>query len=1236
VKNLIGFLGLAAVLCTAGVAEAQTYPTNGWTNLTRGGSVITDVQGEIATGHPDVDVVGNSTYPAAQITSDGTYLMMRLRLNSPPSLSTYGYGCQISVTDTVTAYKYMIVSPKTTSIALWQNTSAASPEVPGDQAESPVVYAPTATAASIASTGDGSNFGSTADAWVELAIPLAALGQSDNNNPLPLRFVCGTNSNGNPVLTTGGSADVMGDETASSGKWTDIMSDKYFCDATGCHVPCSSSADCSYNALTPICNTGTGQCISCIAAGADDPAQDTACANKSASKPVCQADGSCGICDADDLGTCTAGQFCLVNTAPTPDTQTCVACLQNSDCMDAASPYCRVSDHTCQPCADDSGCTGHAGTPACMGNGTCSVCNVADEATTCTSHLCSVTSNVGTCVPCLDADVSTWANCDALHPICSSNTCVACGSSTDCMTKSSSFPRCEADGSCGVCGPAGTDKGACADATPKCLVDTGPTPDTETCVQCLSNSDCDPNSTKPFCDTTTTHTCVACTSEGGDAASRDAACNTLTSGAKPTCEGDGSCGICSPTNLGTCAGGQHCYVDSGTSPSTESCVACLMNADCGNTTTPHCDGTHTCVTCGTSDLTGDLNCTLPGLATGGLSCQGDGSCGVCNVADEGTLCPSMTPKCIVAAGIGTCHECGSNDDCVGNVNGPHCTDSHTCGPCVTGSDCTADSGKTVCDTVNKAPATCVQCTPTMMTACAAISDKTHCSTTTGQDVCVQCNTNSDCYGSPAPAGGGLADPTCNTDTHQCGPCSVDGDCATNPAGLVCDNRDGSSTKGQCVQCLDGSVANCPDGKKHCDITLSPPQCTECNSAMDCMNVQGKPYCQIDPQNGNHCVAGCTSDGDCPTNPRRTCVKEHTSDTPALDLIGTCVECTAFHDPAVTCPTANTAAGLTVCEQATGTCVQCVAQMDCNGNLAGSVCDPVKNTCGQCLFGDTLLGDPACVALDPGKPFCNSSNTCQAPCLSDQGCAANNPATPVCNAQLGHVCTQCEFTPPDGTCPQAKPLCSSAGLDSGDPPKPLPTAGSCVECNSLGDCINVEGRHLCGTKPGNLKTCVQCNTTGDCPEGTCINSVCVVGPPPPDAPPPPPDAMPGAPDAMPAPDAMEVPPPDAPEVQQPDAMEVPPPDAMPGAPDARPAPDAMVVVPPDARQAPDAMPVPDAKVSPGDAGKAPDAMTPPPTNTDKGVVEGGGISCSVSHGDGAMNPLAFLFLGLFAWRSRRRR
>jgi hypothetical protein len=148
--------------------------------------------------------------------------------------------------------------------------------------------------------------------------------------------------------------------------------------------------------------------------------------------------------------------------------------------------------------------------------------------------------------------------------------------------------------------------------------------------------------------------------------------------------------------------------------------------------------------------------------------------------------------------------------------------------------------------------------------------------------------------------------------------------------------------GLCVECL--ANANCAGtGKRYCDVPrntcvncLSDTQCTatapycspegecvQCLSARNC----GSAEAACDPVL-HRCVATCSDDGDCNTDPGRSfCNTE----------IDECVQCIADED----CPPVRAHCLLSV-----GTCEKCVVDTDCASPTPR--CDVKSHACAQCV------------------------------------------------------------------------------------------------------------------------------------------------------------------------------------------------------------------------------------------------------------------------------------------------
>jgi MYXO-CTERM domain-containing protein len=101
--------------------------------------------------------------------------------------------------------------------------------------------------------------------------------------------------------------------------------------------------------------------------------------------------------------TCT-GAYPNACTGPTPvcddATYTCVGCLKNADCTQAAMPICDATSHTCRACTSDGDCGG--GDAGAADAGASLVCDLATDMQT------------GQCVACnTDAQCGAKAHCTA-------------------------------------------------------------------------------------------------------------------------------------------------------------------------------------------------------------------------------------------------------------------------------------------------------------------------------------------------------------------------------------------------------------------------------------------------------------------------------------------------------------------------------------------------------------------------------------------------------------------------------------------------------------------------------------------------------------------------------------------------------------------------------------------------------------------------------------------------------
>jgi hypothetical protein len=571
--------------------------------------------------------------------------------------------------------------------------------------------------------------------------------------------------------------------------------------------------------------------------------------------------------------------------------------------------------------------------------------------------------------------------------------------------------------------------------------------------------------------------------------------------------GTGLPGVCSASDLTACTGATPvCDL------ATNTCVACVGNAQCGGNT-PVCNlGPHTCRGCAS-----DSDC-------GGAApaCESNGACGVCS-ATNATACIGGTPVCNPASS--TCVACLGNAQCSGTA--PICNlATHTCRACASDGDCTgatpacqaggscgacSATNATKCTgatpVCNQAAATCVAClgnaqcsgsapicnlpthacracagdgdcggaTPACQPggACGVCSPSNHgkCTGTTpicnpAAGACVGCNSSADCSG---------ATPICNAATHACRGCAGDGECGgTTPA---------CQPGGACAACSASNRTRCVGSAPICNTAAGA--CVACLANADCGG--STPFCE----GTTHACRACATDGECPAA------------TPACQPSGACGACSAGNSSRCTGTSP-------VCNVAAGSCVGCLTGAQCSG--ATPACDPGTHVCRACS-GDRDCGGTTPACQPKGScGVCSASNTSRCTgstsncdvttgicdtCVTDAQCAA---AAPVCDT-TSHKCRACAG---DADCGGSAPACQPGGacgacsaanvtLCTGSTPMCLVATGTCVACLVSAQCG--------GTAPtcdANTHTCRGCAGDGECggatpacqPRGAC--GACSVG------------------------------------------------------------------------------------------------------------------------------------------------
>jgi hypothetical protein len=267
-------------------------------------------------------------------------------------------------------------------------------------------------------------------------------------------------------------------------------------------VACKTNSHCSNAAGLPFCSA-QNTCVSCASSGGS-----SACTgNTSVCEPV---SGRCVEC-ADNASCTTENKaFCVANQCVGCGASGATSTTVDGGILDGgttsvckgATPMCATSGR-CVECLQNSECTADPDKAFCVAN-QCVGCNVSGAAASAhdggaTSACIGATpecSTSGRCVECLHNSECT---ADPDKAFCVQNTCQGCNA-----TASTS--------DAGV-------TNACTGATPVCMSSTSSTSKAGQCVGCADSGDCSGNF--PICDTTTTFTCQACTSDAQCAAKGD-------------------------------------------------------------------------------------------------------------------------------------------------------------------------------------------------------------------------------------------------------------------------------------------------------------------------------------------------------------------------------------------------------------------------------------------------------------------------------------------------------------------------------------------------------------------------------------------------------------------------------------------------------------------------------------------------------------------------------------------
>ena len=683
----------------------------------------------------------------------------------------------------------------------------------------------------------------------------------------------------------------------------------YGCYEGACKHECETNDDCT-NSAKPVCNPSSLTCEACPSGKIYNTATKTCTecitnANCPSSKPVCNSSYTCEACPNGKVYNTT--------------TKTCTECVTNANCP-SNKPVCNQNSYTCETCPSgkvyDSAsetcvqCTTD-NTSNCQSGQICSN-NTCTDVYTCSKSNHKVTRKVNSKAVETQTDSCTGRN--KITYKCADDQKSIIKSSTTCQY------GCNADGyTCKEVECDENDDSNCEGETPVCDIDTN------TCVECLVNSDCidplnpvcnqDTNTCEPCEDGTvydsSTEQCVECTEDDLSQCEDGQVCSNNTCQDKYTCSKNGivtkrykngklaetrqdNCSEstqniykCSSDNKSIINNPSTCRYGCSSNGLTCNSVECTTSEDCTNPDKPKCENnscvacqngtfyneaTDSCVECTTDNLS---NCEA-GQACVNFICQDVYTCSKSNNKVtrkvNGVVAETQTDSC--SNKTKDTYKCSNDNKSIikssstcqfrCSEDGINC-DSNECN---TSADC-ADPTKPVCNPSTK--------------TCEACPSGTVYNTTT--KTCTECVTNDNCPSSK---------PVCNQTSYTCEQCA--------------DGVYDSVTK-KCVECL--TDANCPSNEPVCNqstktceacpsgsiYNTTTKTCTECVTNDNCSSEE--PVCNQTTYTCETCPDGsvyntetktcveCLIDDNCSETQKceeNVCVDKYKAITPILDCI----------------------------------------------------------------------------------------------------------------------------------------------------------------------------------------------------------------------------------------------------------------------------------------------------------------------------------------------------------------
>jgi hypothetical protein len=583
------------------------------------------------------------------------------------------------------------------------------------------------------------------------------------------------------------------------------------------------------------------------------------------------------------------------------------------------------------------------------------------------------------------------------------------------------------------------------------------------CQGCVENADCGPS--ERCCDRVCTPTnpdtqCAAC-GQACDPLRGDTCAPVDAGGGR-----DFAC-VCGAAGLPCDPGGPSPFCIGG------ACVACRDDADCGGAGAGQCVD-HVCRACDPADSAGcgeqQLCCGLQCQATGpgaeqscqacGASCE-PGSTNTCAfrlcACGDGPPCSGATPVCDDALGV--CIECLADADCANDPDGGQCVE-RVCRPCDPNGHEGCAGGELCCAGAGGG----LRCEAT---GAGAGDQCESCDLACGARETSACAGRACGCGNQPPCAGGT--PVCDDARGACVECLADADCAGRPGGgqcvantcRPCDPADHAGCageqlccNGQCTATGAGAGQSCEACGEACDGTADTCLGRDCECgatgaacAAGRLCVNGAcPECVDNSQCGADelcCGNVCQPTGAGAGQSCQACGQAcNAGNSDACDARA----CRCGDNPA--CGGATP-----LCDDARGTCVQCMADADCSNN-------------GQCVANQCRTCDPADHAGCAANQLCCNFQ-CQAtgPALNQQ-CQA-------CGTACGQDATS--------ACSNRQCLCGNGPACGGNARFCNDNAGMCVACRGDMDC----GGNTPQCAGGACRACDPADDAG-CGRRVCAN------------------------------------------------------------------------------------------------------------------------------------------------------